>query len=294
MGPAPSLATYEAAANATYQPQLQAEQTTAAATHTANLNTYNTDKAATGTQYDIQQQTLGNTVKDQAAQIAQTYSQRLLGNFSGLQGNDMGAMFSKANTASTNIETMRTNAINGINNSIANENINYTAGESALVSKYQGLEAGAASSGYNSAVKDYNTQQYQQEQLQLGYDKLNQSARDSAAGRATSASNASSKAQSDYLSQFVANSSKTGLSFKGPNGMAISLGQYASVLGNGDANNMMAIIQNELNSSNNSADIKTLATINRLQNEGHNSSSIINILKDPKNKGQFGTISTGL
>jgi len=205
MGPAPSLATYEAAANATYQPQLQAEQTTAAATHTANLNTYNTDKAATGTQYDIQQQTLGNTVKDQAAQIAQTYSQRLLGNFSGLQGNDMGAMFSKANTASTNIETMRTNAINGINNSIANENINYTAGESALVSKYQGLEAGAASSGYNSAVKDYNTQQYQQEQLQLGYDKLNQSARDSAAGRATSASNASSKAQSDYLSEFVAN-----------------------------------------------------------------------------------------
>jgi hypothetical protein len=186
MGPAPSLATYEAQATAEYAPQLAADQTTAAATHTANENTLATEKSSVGTQYDIQEQTLNDTVKTQAAQISSLYSTRLLGNFSGLQGNDMGMMFSKANQDETNIETQRTNAVNAINTSIANEDLNYTASESALTSKYQGLEAGAASTAYNSAVKDYNTQQYQQEQLDLGYAKLNEQASASANSLANS------------------------------------------------------------------------------------------------------------
>lgn len=189
MGPAPSFATYQAQAASEYQPQLAAEQTTAAASHQANLNTLNTQSSSVGHQYDFQEQTLAQTVQSEAAQINQTYATHLLGNFSGLQGNDMGQMFSKANVQQNNIETQRTDAINAINTSIANENLGYTASSAALTSKYQGLEASAADSSYNAAVKDYQTEQYQQEQLNLGYAKLQQSAYDAAAGRAASAAN---------------------------------------------------------------------------------------------------------
>jgi len=185
MGPAPDFSTYESQAKATYEPQLVAEKTQAAAGHQANLNTLATEKGSVGTQYDIQEQTLADTIKSEAAQINQTYSTHLLGNFSGLQGNDMGQMFSKGNTQMNNIETERTNAINAINTSVANENLTYTANDEALTSKYRGLEEGAAASGYNSAKKEYNTELYQKAQLDLGYAKL----AESAANRASSSGN---------------------------------------------------------------------------------------------------------
>lgn len=235
MGPAPDLATYEAQANATYAPQEQAEQTQSAATHQANLNTLGTQLSSTGTQYDEQEQGLTNTVQSEAAQIAQTYSTHLLGNFSGLQGNDMGEMFSKANQQEQNIETERTNAINAVNTSITNENLTYNANSAALVSKYQGLEAGAASDSYNAAVKDYDTEQYQQEQLGLDYAKLNQTASYESGELANSANSAANSASNAYKATGKGGSTNNGYDFTGPNGQPISLSQYlqGSSQGNG-------------------------------------------------------------
>lgn len=235
MGPAPDLATYEAQAQAEYAPQEQAEQTTDTATHQANLNTLNTQLGSVGTQYDEQEQTLAQTVQSEAAQIAQTYSTHLLGNFSGLQGNDMGEMFSKANTQEQDIETERTNAINSVNTAITNENLTYNANEAALTSKYQGLEAGAASDAYNAAVKDYDTQEYQQEELGLEYAKLQQTASYESGELANSASSAANSASNSYKATGKGGSTNNGYDFTGPNGQPINLAEYlqGSSQGNG-------------------------------------------------------------
>lgn len=279
MGPAPSLATYESAAQAEYQPQLQADQTTAAATHQANLNTLQTQLGGVGGQYDIQEQQLTSTVQQEAAQISQTYSQHLLGNFSGLQGNDMGEMFSKANLQEQDIESQRTNAINAINTQIGNENLTYNADQGALTSKYQGLEEAAAQSGYADATKEYDTEAYQQEQLGLNYAKLNQTASYDNADLALKGQTA----QNAITNQYKAKASATGLSFTGPNGQAVNLGTYAKAISGGDSTGALTVIRNELSASHNSTDKAALNYLNAQVNKyGSNSDAVLSALANKK------------
>lgn len=266
MGPAPSLATYEAQATAEYAPQEAAEQTQDAATHQANLNTLGTQLGSVGTQYDEQEQALTSTVQSESAQIAQTYATHLLGNFSGLQGNDMGEMFSKANLQEQDIETQRTNAVNAVNTAITNENLTYNADVASLGSKYQGLESGAASDAYNSAEKDYETQEYQQEELGLEYAKLSETTSNDAATQ-----------QNNYLSQFKATekSGGVGYAYTGPNGESLDLGQYATALAGGNTDNALSIAENQLSQSQTSYDKSALGYIGTLQKQGKSSSDIL-------------------
>lgn len=276
MGPAPSLATYETAAQNIYQPQLQAEQTTQAATHQANLNTLNTEKGSVGTQYDTQEAMLKNTVSSEAAQIGQMYTTHLLGNFSGLQGNDMGEMFAKANVQENSIETQRTNAINAINTSIANENLTYDANSAALKSKYAGLQENAAQSMYADAVKTYDQQIQHEEQMQLDYAKLNETANYHSADLQLRSEQANNTASNNYMGSFKATAKKGGgFTYTGPNGEALNLGQYASVLGQGNPDSTLSVIVNQLQNSGTSADQHALQFIGYLQSRKLNSQQIV-------------------
>ena len=276
MGPAPSLSTYEAQATAEYTPQEQADLTTAGATHAANLNTLNTQMSAINPTYDNEENQLKSTVQQEAGQIAQSYSEHLLGNFSGLQGNDMGEMFSNANLQEQSIETQRTNAINSVNTSITNENLGYSAETQSISDKYTGEIQAAADSSYDAAEKDYSTEVYQQEELQLSYAKLNQTA-------SYESAELGMKAQEDqtaYLSQFTAKEKTGGVgyAYTGPNGESIDLGQYSMALSGGNTDNALAIATNQLSQSQTSYDKQALSYIGQLQKQGKNSSQILSSL----------------
>lgn len=265
MAGVPSLATYESMAQAQYGGQQAAEQTQATATHQANLNTLNTELGSVGTQYDLQEEGLKSTVQQEAGQIAQTYATSLLGNTSGLQGNDMGEMFSKANLQQQSIESQRTNAINSINTSIANENIQYGANESAITSKYQSLEESAADSMYSSAVSAYNDAAYKNAELALSGERL-----------AFDESKATANSQNSYLSGFKSTAKKSGgFAYTGPNGEAIDLGQYALAISGGNTDNALSIITSQLHSSTTSYDKQALNYIGQQQKAGKNSQDIM-------------------
>lgn len=292
MPPAPQLSTYEAQAQAEYAPQEQADQTTQAAAHQANLNTLNTQMSEVNPTYDNEEAQLKSTVQQEAGQIAQQYSEHLLGNFSGLQGNDMGEMFSNANLQEQSIETQRTNAINSINTSITNENLNYSAEQTATTEKYEGEIQSAAYSGYDQAVKDYQTEVYQDEQLQLSYAKLNQQAAYDSARLSETASKDAYDEQNNYLSQFKASEKAGGVGFKytGPNGEAIDLGQYSMALSGGNTNNALAIVTNQLAQSQTSYDKQALSYIGSLQKQGKNSTQILQAVQGKYGLDFSGTI----
>jgi hypothetical protein len=281
MGPAPSLSTYEAQATAEYTPQEQADLTTASATHAANLNTLNTQMSAINPTYDNEEDQLKSTVQQEAGQIAQSYSEHLLGNFSGLQGNDMGEMFSNANLQEQSIETQRTNAINSVNTSITNENLGYSAEQQSISDKYTGEIQAAADSSYNAAEKDYSTEVYQQEELQLSYAKLNQTAAYQSAELGLKEQQYQTTAQNNYLSQFKAAEKTGGVGFKytGPNGEAIDLGQYSMALSGGNTNNALAIVTNQLAQSQTSYDKQALSFIGKQQKAGKNSQQILSAVQ---------------
>lgn len=159
MGPAPSLATYQSQAEAQYAPELAADEATATATHQANLNTLSEQQSEINPEYDQAVTALQTQLTGETGALNQKYTEALQGNFSGLNGNDLGMLYSKANQDFTSIQTQRANALNEVATKISNENLTYNANESALTSKYQGEEAAAANSSYDTALNEYNTQE---------------------------------------------------------------------------------------------------------------------------------------
>lgn len=221
----PALSDYQAAAKAQYEPQLQADITTGKANSAAQVSNLESSKGQISTNYNSAIQNLQNSVQDQTGRIGQLYTSRLLGNTSGLQGNDMGEMYSRANQQQSTIESTRANALNGISTQEANIQNGEIANESALASKYQGLEATAASSGYNTAVKDAQTQANSDRTYNLDIAKLGISEQKSAQA-ASNAAAAGYNLKQGSNSQYM---------FKGPNGQPISMAQYleGSSQGNG-------------------------------------------------------------
>jgi len=227
----PQLSTYQKAANAIYQPQQEAEQIALQSTEQQTINTLEAEKPQIQTDYQSAIDKLTQSVQDQSAQIAQLYSQRLGGNFSGLQGNDMGAMFARANEAQATIEETRANKLAQITSGEANAKIAYSSGMAALAPKYQSLETQYAQSAYGQAVKDFQSNQLAEERLAI-----------SASRAASSSSNASSKAAADLQKQYnVKQGSKGQYMFTGPNGVPISMAAFAqgAGLGSGDVLSML-------------------------------------------------------
>jgi hypothetical protein len=246
MGPTPELSTYQQAAQSIYEPQLQSEISTAQTERNANVNSLNAEKGQVQTDYTAAIQNLQSSIQGQTAQINQLYTSRLLGNFSGLQGNDMGQMYSKANQQQGIIESTRANKLNSIATNIANEQMKETNLEGSLRSKYQGLESEYAYSNFGAAQKSYydniirqqqmaETSRYHNAQLGLEYAKLNQSNANS--------SQAQYKVAGKYNVDTGKADSSKGYSFTGPNGTPVSLAEYVGGSG-GDVNTVLDLLKN--------------------------------------------------
>lgn len=193
MGPAPSLATYQQAAQSIYEPQKAADITQAQATTAADIANMESGKGQIQTDYQTAINNLTATTNANVGKINQLYTERLGGNFSGLQGNDLGSMFGKAAQAQGVIESTRANKLAAIATSETNAQNQLGATISSLTSKYQGEEANYAQSSYSSAVKEYNTEQYQQQQLALRQESID--AANARANASISAANARASAR---------------------------------------------------------------------------------------------------
>lgn len=167
MGPTPSLATYQAAANAIYEPQKAADITTAQNTTATQVANQEALKPQIQTDYQSAIDKLTAATNSNVAKINQLYTQRLGGNFSGLQGNDLGGMFGKAAQAQGVIESTRANKLAAIATTEANLKNTLASTIASLGSKYQGLEANYANSNYDAAIKAYNTNQIALQRLAI-------------------------------------------------------------------------------------------------------------------------------
>lgn len=172
MGPAPQLSTYQAAANAIYQPQLQGDITTAKNTETGDIANEEALKGQVQTDYQSAIDKLTQTTNTNVGKINQLYTERLGGNFSGLQGNDLGTMFATASQNQATIESTRANKLAAIATTETNDQNTYDSTVQSLTSKYQGEEADYADTAYSAAVKQANTDQLNQEKLAISEAKL--------------------------------------------------------------------------------------------------------------------------
>lgn len=273
----PALADYQKAAVALYDPQKQAEANQLKATHDITKNTLEAQKGEVKTNYQSAIDDLLQSVQDQSGQINQLYSQRLGGNFSGLQGNDMGMMFSRANKQQALISTTEANKLNEITAGEANADIAYGTGIANLEPKYHSLEEEASQSNYGSAVKEYNTQKQQdidnsfkEANLQLGYDRLSSSNANAAASRAQSANDKATSAASKYkVAQYDSGNKK----YTGPNGQT-NLYDYASNVALGDPDTAYSIIKQEL-STGSQTDKGAYNGMLKLEKQGLSPSEII-------------------
>lgn len=158
----PSLATYQQAANAIYEPQKAAEANTLTTERNAEIATLEGSKGQVQTDYQSAIDSLTSQTNKNVATINQLYTLRLGGNFSGLQGNDLGGMFATAGKQQGAIESTRANKLSQIAISEANTTNKFNTEIGNLGSKYQGLEEQYAQTNYGEAVKEYNTEQDRQ------------------------------------------------------------------------------------------------------------------------------------
>ncbi len=201
----PALSDYQTAANAIYEPQKAAEATSLASTRTQNINTLEAQKGQVSTDYQSAIEKLTQSVQDQSAQINQLYSQRLGGNFSGLQGNDMGKMFSRANQTQGIIEQTRLNKLNQIATGETNVNLQYNTDVGNLTSKYGSLESQYAQSAYGAAVKAQRDQANSDRNYALSVARLNLSA-----SRAAKAAQPKTPSVGNIIAAYIKADSKYG------------------------------------------------------------------------------------
>ncbi len=226
---------YQVAAQAVYEPQKTAEANSLKATHDTTVNSLNLEKGQVATNYQAAIDQLTQSVKDQGASINQLYTQRLGGNFSGLQGNDLGGMYSRANSQQAVIESTRANKLSQITGGITNADINYNTDIANLTPKYQSLEANAANSSRSADAKAAQAQSNSDRSYNLSVAKFNQSS-----------SNSSTAAADKIASQYKAKQATDGsgdYQFIGPNGQPVSLAEYADKTGK-NTNDILDFLKN--------------------------------------------------
>lgn len=225
MGPAPTLATYESQAKAVYAPQEKAEATALQTTDTTTKATLEAEKPQIQTDYQSAIDTLTQSTQTDMAKIDQLYTTNLGGNFSGLEGNDMGQLFAKTNEQQGIIAATEANSLAQITSQEGNADITYKSSLAALKPKYQSEEAQYAQTNYADAVKEYNTEAHQNAELSLSEARLGISE----AKAASSSSNGGLTASEllNYEGKFKVSSLSSGnKSYTGPNGQT-NLYQYA-------------------------------------------------------------------
>lgn len=249
MGPAPQLLDYQAAASAIYEPLKAADAASITATDQTTKNTLEAEKPQVETDYQSAIETLTNSVQDQTAKISQLYANNLSGNFSGLEGNDMGELFSRANQQEGIIASTEANKLSAITTEEGNADITMNADLAALTPKYQSEETQYAESAYGSAVDEYNKEAYQNEELNLSYAKLGVEEENSSTSAANSTANefkATGKPVVGPNGSTDTTSTSAGYNFTGPNGTPINLATFLTGSGGGSVNpnQLLDILQN--------------------------------------------------
>lgn len=245
MGPVPSLSSYQQAAQSIYEPQLQADITSSKAKTAADIANEESLKGQVATDYTSAIDKLAQNVQDQTAKISQLYTERLGGNFSGLQGNDMGQLYARTNEQQSIIEQTRANKLAQISTAETNLQNTGNADLSALTSKYQGLEADYAQKAYGSAVSQYNTDQYRQTQLGLSEARLGIEQQKLANSETASQKEykASGKGSSVSAGGSGTGDTSKGYNFTGPNGEPINMSQYIQGAGK-NGQDIINLLQN--------------------------------------------------
>lgn len=210
---------YQDAAAAVYEPQKAAEATALGATRDTTKNSLEAEKGQVGTDYQSAIDQLTQSVQDQTGQINQLYSQRLGGNFSGLQGNDLGQMFSRANSDQSIIEQTRANKLGEITAGETNADIDYGAGIAALTPKYQSLETQYAQSAYGEDQKAAQAQANSDRSYNLAATKVgnSQASQFKVSGKSVNGTSSNSN----------------GYAFTGPNGKPVNMAEYIQGAGMG-------------------------------------------------------------
>lgn len=184
------LATYQNQASSIYDPQLQADEAQALQKENTTLAGLDQETKTIEPAYQTAIRNLNDSVRGQTGQINQLYSERLGGQFSGLQGNDMGMMYSKANQQQSDIETQRANKLSDIASRRTLAQTGYQTDVGSLTSKYQGMKNQYAQSAYDSALKEEEQQRQFNANYSLEQQKL-------------AASRASAAAQTPSTQQFL-------------------------------------------------------------------------------------------
>jgi hypothetical protein len=277
-----TLAGYQAAADAIYQPEKQAESDTLAATDATTKATLEAEAPQIQTDYQSAIDKLTQSVTNQTGQIDQLYASRLGGNFSGLQGNAMGNLYATADEQQSIISQTEANKLTALTTAEGNADVTYEADLAALTPKYQSEENSYVASEESAA----DTQANEDRTYDLDVEKVN-----------IDASNTATSDENAYLDKFTATAKSgantssggagpknpaNGFAYTGPNGATINLGQYASVLGQGNDDSALSIITNQLSQSGTSTDKSALSYIGTLQKSGASSSDILTALANNK------------
>lgn len=194
----PSLSTYQAAANQIYDPLLQGELGSASAAHTANINTLESQKGGVSATYNDSIYNLNKSTQSNSAKIQQQYTLALGGNFSGLQGNDMGMMFADAAHEQGSIETARDNALNDIGTKQTNETMTYNADVGAIQGKYASQKTQYAQDQYGAAMNAYQQSILDQQKLALEYANVSASSARSGGGAPSAAASKQQASSTTY------------------------------------------------------------------------------------------------
>lgn len=181
------ISAYQAAAKSIYEPQKQAEVNSLTSVRDTTKNALESQKGQVNTNYQDAINQLTQSIQDQTGQINQLYSQQLGGNFSGLQGNDLGQMFSRANQQQGIVEQTRANKLGEITAAQTNADIEYGTGIANLTPKYQSLESAYANDAYGAAAKAEQDQANKDRDYALSVAKFKQSSSTANQSAATTA-----------------------------------------------------------------------------------------------------------
>lgn len=235
-----------------YEPQKAAEATQLQATNATTKNDLEAGKGQINTDYTSAINNLKQSILDQTGKINQLYSQRLGGNFSGLQGNDLGAMYARGNQQQATIESTRANKLAAITTGETNADIKYQADLSALTPKYQSLEADYANKAYTAAATAYQKQQNSDRTYNLAVAKLGISASNrsnAAALKSQAGYKVTGKVGSGGTNSSTGASTKgtadksNGYNFQGPNGEPINMAEFINGAGK-NVNDVLDLLQN--------------------------------------------------
>lgn len=238
------IAQYQAAANAVYDPQAAAEKDSLTTGFNSTKAALELSKVTSGQSYDRALRGVDESEKTQTSSLNSLYSQRLGGNFSGLQGNALQGLYGKDNQARADIQTSRANKLAEITGQeIASQN-KYNTDTRNVDAKISGEKAKYANEGYNSALKQEEQQRRDTERQQQENQRQANSDRQFALSEsrfAASESRANTKAGSDAGKGYKASQLSSGnYNFKGPNGRPVSMSEYSDATGA----NIMDLLRN--------------------------------------------------